>query len=79
MRVKLKTLMCGPAGNFNIGQVADFDDFEAQALIDGGYADAVDFPPVAAPATVAEVAAIAAPEVATAINQKQGKRGRNAA
>lgn len=73
MRVKMKTMMCGPSGNFAIGQVADFDEVQAQALIYGGYAEAVDQPQVAAVVSAPETAAVAAPETAAAPH-KRGKR-----
>lgn len=71
MRIKLKTVMCGPFGNFAVGQIADFDDTQARALIDGGYADAVDAP-------VMEIAALAPPETGAAPYQKRIKRGQQA-
>lgn len=73
MRVKMKSTMCGPGGNFNAGQIAEFDDEQAQALIDGGYAEVIDRP------RVFETAALATPETAVTPSQKQAKRGRNAA
>jgi hypothetical protein len=74
MLVKLKTMMCGPGGNFGIGQIADFCDDQAHALIDGGYAEAVDVPRVVAAATKPEAAILSAPETAAAPH-KRGKRG----
>lgn len=56
MRVKLNTVMCGPAGSFDIGQQADLDDVQARALINGGYATEV--------LGTAATAVIGAPETA---------------
>lgn len=78
MRVKMKTMMCGPAGNFNIGQVADLEDEQATALVEGGYAEVVEVT-AGVDAGGAETADIAIPETAVAPNQKRGKRGHNAA
>jgi hypothetical protein len=74
MLVKLKTMMCGPSGNFGIGQIADFGDDQARALIDGGYAEAVDVPRAVAAVIQKEVAILSAPETAIAPH-KRGKRG----
>ncbi len=66
MRVKLKTVMCGPLGNFAIGQDVDFDEAQAQALIYGGYAEAIAIPAATAMIVVPETAALSTP--------KRGKR-----
>jgi hypothetical protein len=44
MRVKLRTIMAGPSGTFQPGQIADLHDDQAHALVAGGYADLVDDP-----------------------------------
>lgn len=67
MRVKMKTIMCGPAGNFSIGEVADFDAMRAAALISGGYAEAIDQPVTAMPKTTD----VKIPETAVARNQRK--------
>jgi hypothetical protein len=41
MRVKLRTMVAGPGYAYTPGQVADIEREDAQALIDGGYAEAV--------------------------------------
>jgi hypothetical protein len=42
--IKLKTLYSSPARSVQPGEIAEFDDDEAQGLIDGGYADLVGEP-----------------------------------
>lgn len=42
MRVKLKTLMAGPEGSAHPGQILDLPADRAQALVAGGYADAME-------------------------------------
>ena len=46
MRVRLKTLYAGPSGVTHPGQIVDLPAAEAVALLNGGYADAVDAPPI---------------------------------
>lgn len=75
MRVKMKTVMCGPLGNFAIGQVADFDADQARSLIDGGYAEAVIAPAETAVQSPPEAAVGAPPETASMPHQRRGKRG----
>lgn len=41
MKIKMTTLAAGPAGVLRDGEVYDLPEVEAQALIDGGYAEAV--------------------------------------
>ena len=42
MKIRLKTIMAGPGGSAGPGDVVDVPDDEASALIEGGYATAVD-------------------------------------
>jgi hypothetical protein len=53
MRIQLTAVMAGPTGSYQAGEIADVDAAEAQALIEGGYAVAVEAPApvVAEPAT----------------------------
>ncbi|MFM2345357.1 MAG: hypothetical protein RL654_110 [Pseudomonadota bacterium] len=44
MKIRLKTIMAGPGGSAGPGDVVDVPDDEAAALIEGGYASAVDEP-----------------------------------
>ena len=44
MKIRLKTIMAGPGGSAGPGDVVDVPDDEASALIEGGYATAVDEP-----------------------------------
>lgn len=74
MLVKLNTVMCGPLGNFAIGQVADFDAVQAKALIDGGYAEAVAVPSATAMISAPETAMVAVPETAALSTPKRGRR-----
>lgn len=58
MKIRMLTTMAGPAGVFLAGQVADFEDGHALALIKAGYAE-----PVAPPKKVAmETAVLPQPE-----------------
>lgn len=41
MKVKLRTLYCGPRGSFQPGQTVDFDEASAKELIAGGYGEAI--------------------------------------
>lgn len=68
MKVKFLTLACGPEGNFNIGAVADLPEDKAQALVDGGYAEAVIAPtPKVNPVEAVETAAAPVAEVEKAV------------
>lgn len=76
MRVKLNTVMCGPMGNVAIGQEADFDDAQARALIDGGYATAVQPLGSAAVLCAPKKAVLSVPETAALTGRKKrGARG----
>lgn len=46
MKIKMKTLVCGPNINGQPGQVLDVDPETANNLIGGGYAELVGLPPV---------------------------------
>lgn len=41
MKVRMRTLLAGPAVTLHPGQVADLDTATAKALIEGGYAESV--------------------------------------
>jgi hypothetical protein len=41
MRIRMRTMLAGPAGVLHVGQVADLEPATAKALIAGGYAEAV--------------------------------------
>lgn len=47
MRVRMLTLMAGPGGTFPPGTVRDLPDGEAYELIEGRYAEQLDFAPPA--------------------------------
>ncbi|MCZ8310942.1 MAG: hypothetical protein O9320_08810 [Magnetospirillum sp.] len=47
MRVRMLTLMAGPGGTFPPGSVRDLPDGEAYELIEGRYAEQLDFAPPA--------------------------------
>ena len=44
MKIKMRTILAGPMGNMQPGQVVDVPDDTARTLIDGGFAEAVDVP-----------------------------------
>lgn len=44
MKIRMLTLSAGPNGVRMAGQVIDVDQKEAKALIEGGYAEAIDEP-----------------------------------
>lgn len=73
MKVKLRTLYCGPRGSFQPGQTVDFDEASAQALIAGGYGEASGpaASPRPAPAEV-ETAALTPPR--TAVHPKPARK-----
>jgi len=63
----MRTLAAGPGGVFAAGQVAEFDDETAEAMIAGGAAEAVETGAEApSPEAEAEEAAGGEPETATA-------------
>ena len=68
MRVRMLALSAGPGGVFQPGTVRDLPDGEAYELIEGRYAEQVDFaPPAAATETdPAESGADASPPAAPA-------------
>ena len=47
MEVKMITTMAGPDGTVNAGRTVELPDAEAQALLDGGYAELVGNKPAA--------------------------------
>lgn len=69
MKVKMKTLACGPAGALEPGKTYDLPKAQAYALIEGGYADELGAP---VPSKRAAEAATMAPgaETATAAGGK---------
>lgn len=62
MLVKLKSIMAGPDGNHQPGDIVDFDKKLARQLIDGRHAEEVK------PAKVAELASLKPPETAARSN-----------
>ncbi|HXF71506.1 MAG TPA: hypothetical protein VNO79_02720 [Actinomycetota bacterium] len=44
MRVQMLTLMAGPSGVREVGGIYELEDEEARALLDGGFAVAVEEP-----------------------------------
>ena len=42
--LKLRSLYASPTRTVQAGEIADFDDAEAQALLDGGYAELLGIP-----------------------------------
>ena len=60
MRLKMTTLCAGPEGTYNPGQVVDFDESFAGALLNGGFATPVDALPLV------ETAAIVPPDTTVA-------------
>jgi hypothetical protein len=84
MRIRMTTLRAGPAGVWPVGSVQDCPPAEARALIDGGYAVAVERAPdpaaekAAAEKAAAEKAAAehTAAEQAAAEQTPAGRRGK---
>ncbi len=70
MRVRMKTLYAGPAGVIHQGKEGDIPEAEAQALIAGGYADAVGMPEKV---PVYEAAEIPAYDRAVVVKRKPGR------
>lgn len=60
MKVKLLTLMAGPDGTYNAGQIIDMTEAQAKELIQGGYAVACEMP--VKKAVVIETATVQPPE-----------------
>lgn len=56
MKLKLLTLMAGPDGTYNAGQIVDMSEAQAKELIDRGYAVACEMP--AKKAVVMETATV---------------------
>lgn len=54
MRIRMKTMGAGPAGIWRPGEVLDLEAVTAEALVAGGYADAIDPPVASAPADEVE-------------------------
>ncbi len=75
MKVKLRTLYCGPRGSFQPGQVVDFDEAHAKELIAAGYAVAGGPAPVPRPAPVEVETAVLAPQ-RTAVHPKPARKRR---
>lgn len=62
MRIKLLTLMAGPTGTYNAGQIIDMPEAQAKELIDRGYAVVCEMQ--AKKAVVMETATAQPPETA---------------
>lgn len=60
MKLKLLTLMAGPHGVYNAGQIVDMPEAQAKELIGSGYAVACEMP--AKKAVVMESAMVQPPE-----------------
>ncbi len=60
MKLKLLTLMAGPDGTYNAGQIIDMTEAQAKELIQGGYAVACEMP--VKKAVVIETATVQPPE-----------------
>lgn len=60
MKLKLLTLMAGPDGTYNAGQIVDMTEAQAKELIQGGYAVACEMP--VKKAVVIETATVQPPE-----------------
>jgi hypothetical protein len=73
MRIKLRTIMAGPAGVGQAGAVVEMPDAQARAMVAAGYADAVDAPAPAAVAPV-ETASVEVAEVAADVGRRRGRR-----
>jgi hypothetical protein len=65
MKVRLKTVMAGPAGTFKPGQVVED---ETGDLVNGGYAEPIEIPE---PKPLIETAEIQSPEMAVT---RKGRR-----
>ena len=70
MRVQMKTLYAGPSGVIHQGKEGDIPEAEAQALIAGGYADAVGMPEKV---PVYEAAEIPVYDRAVVVKRKPGR------
>ena len=70
MRVRMKTLYAGPAGVIHQGKEGDIPEAEAQALIAGGYADAVGMPEKVPAYEAAEIPAY---DRAVVVKRKPGR------
>jgi hypothetical protein len=55
-RIRMLTLAAGPWGSVQPGTELDLSQAQAEALIEGGYAVAIDAPPEAATAALVETA-----------------------
>jgi 4'-phosphopantetheinyl transferase EntD len=82
MKVKMNTIMCGPEGNFQPGQIAEFEDKKAKDLINGGFAEKYEDPEEAARKAAAakkkaeqEAARKAAEEAAQKADQEEATTG----
>lgn len=75
MRVRMVTLAASPAGVFHAGEVWEFGETEARALVAGGYAVALDpQPAAAAPAPVARETTDVAPNETAALRRAPKRR-----
>lgn len=68
MRLRMKTIYAGPAGNYQPGDLAEFAAKEGKVLVEGGYAEELGKPErrsPPAPSPVRETATPPAPQTAT--------------
>lgn len=73
MKIRMRTLLSGPSGSIQAGQVADLDDAQAQDLIAGGYAEAVaDKPAKAEEPAADQVDGLTTAEIKTGKRTKKG-------
>lgn len=73
MKIKLRTLLAGPRGCVHPGTVIDWPEVEAQALIQGGYAEAVE--PAMVGAAPVETATAEPPEAAVTRRGRPTRHG----
>jgi hypothetical protein len=68
MKVRMKSLMCGPEGTFHRDKVYDFSPEEAKQLLSGGFAEKVK------QNIEVETATVSAPENTALRTKKKGRR-----
>lgn len=75
MKIKMRTHYAGPAGNFPPGSVRECEDREAEALVDGGYAELV-LDEVSEPEEPEQIerAEIVPPEAETSVPKRPRKK-----
>lgn len=71
MKVKIKTIMAGPGGNYLPGDEADLPDEVAHSLISGGFAESMEEPAEKEPGPVKQEEPDSAPEVVPSKKNKK--------